>query len=531
MSGWLLGLGIRALQVIVEASPTLLCGLVTAGVLRRMVGPAGTRQLFGASGFWGLLRSWALGMLLPVCALGVLPVCRELRRAGVSGGNILAFALVGPLLNPINFLYGLTLGEPKIILCFAAGSLFLALISGLIWERLFPQADKPDAAAVAAAEAEPLPTPGLRRVLAVAVTAARETIGPLLLYYLVAAGFSGLVSAALPAGSLQKTMLRDDPLSPLMMTAIGSLVYMGPLPGMMRIGAMFEHGNSVGAAFVLLVLGIGGNLGVVLWTMNSFGWRSALAWFAFVVMLTVGSAYAIERPLRTAIQPLDHTHAFDDFTNPFADPWNASLTEASIKLAQRVDVLELAALPCLLLLVLAGLIDRIGVVRGWLEAWLTQPVPRSKWDIIIPGPVLGALSIVGLLIFSILSAFIFYPDADTVLGDMGRVYAEVGSPLRNARREKLRPELRDEMVMRLEQWDLLTRKLQVGQLLRTWKQDGELTRLGEELREKLEAVRDHLLAHEDAQASEAMDQVKKVYETLKKHLRPPPPPLRSDAGD
>jgi uncharacterized membrane protein YraQ (UPF0718 family) len=520
MSGWLLASGIRALQVIVEASPTLLCGLVTAGVLRRMVGPVGTRQLFGTTGFWGLLRSWGLGMLLPVCALGVLPVCRELRRSGVSGGNILAFALVGPLLNPINFLYGLTLGEPKIILCFAIGSLFLALIGGLIWEWLCPQANQPELAEVAAAEAEPMPTPGLRRVLAVGVTAARETIGPLLLYYLVAAFISGLVSAALPAGSLQKTMLRDDPLSPLMMTAIGSLVYMGPLPGMMRIGAMFEHGNSVGAAFVLLVLGIGINLGVVLWSVSIFRWRPALCWFGIVLVLTVGTAYAIEQPLRTAIQPLDHTHAFDDFTNPFPDPWNASLADGVAKLGQRVDVLELASLPCLLVLAVLAFIDRIGAVRTWLEAWLTQEVARSKWDILIPGPVLGAISIVGLLIFSVFSAFIFYPDRDAVLDDMHRVYAEVGSPLRNARRESLRPEQREELIRRLEQWDLLTRKLQVGMLLRSWKQDPELAKRGEELREALEEVRDHLLAAEDAEASQAMDKAKKVYDALKSHLRP-----------
>ncbi|MFQ3592612.1 MAG: hypothetical protein SNJ82_05395, partial [Gemmataceae bacterium] len=385
--------------------------------------------------------------------------------------------------------------------------------------------------AVASAEAEPLPTPGLRRILAVAVTAARETIGPLLLYYLVAAGISGVVSTTLPAGSLQKTMLRDDPSSPLMMTAVGSLVYMGPLPGMMRIGAMFEHGNSVGAAFVLLILGIGCNLGVVLWAATTFGWRSALSWFALVVALTIGISYAIERPLRTAIQPLDHTHAFDDFTNPFADPWNASLSEAGVKLGQRVDVLELAALPCLLALVLVGLIDRIRSVRGWVEAWLTQPVARSKWDIVIPGPVLGVISIIGLLIFSILSAFIFYPDSETVLGDMTRVYAEVAAPLRNARQGPMNPEQRDEVIVRLEQWDLLTRKLQVGHLLRTWKQDANLTQMGEQLREALETVRDHLLAKEDAQASAAMDEVIKAYDALKHHLRQPPVALPSALDD
>ncbi|MCS7269602.1 MAG: permease, partial [Gemmataceae bacterium] len=86
--GFLLRLG----QVTLEASLTLLVGVVVAGVLRRMVSPAGTRRLFGR-GLTGLLRGWLAGMLLPVCSLGVIPVAGELRRAGVPGGTVLAFTL------------------------------------------------------------------------------------------------------------------------------------------------------------------------------------------------------------------------------------------------------------------------------------------------------------------------------------------------------------------------------------------------------------------------------------------------------
>ena len=46
---------------------------------------------------------------------------------------------------------------------------------------------------------------------------------------------------------LATTMRHDDWRSPAM-TAITALIS-GPLRGMMRLGLMFEHGNSVGAAF------------------------------------------------------------------------------------------------------------------------------------------------------------------------------------------------------------------------------------------------------------------------------------------
>ena len=65
---------LRLAQAVIEASPTLLSGLLIAGILQRMVGPADTRRLFGGAGWKGIVRAWVLGMLLPVCSLGVLPV-------------------------------------------------------------------------------------------------------------------------------------------------------------------------------------------------------------------------------------------------------------------------------------------------------------------------------------------------------------------------------------------------------------------------------------------------------------------------
>src|SRR5919108_6250710 len=126
---------LRTGQTAVEASTTLLCGLLVAGVMRRMMGASGTRRLFGGPGWPGLLRAWGIGTLLPVCSLGVIPIAREMRRAGVPSGTILAFVLAAPHINPLSLLYALTLSEPLVVLCFAAGSLVIALAAGLLWDR------------------------------------------------------------------------------------------------------------------------------------------------------------------------------------------------------------------------------------------------------------------------------------------------------------------------------------------------------------------------------------------------------------
>src|SRR5919108_2871168 len=125
---------LRTGQTAVEASTTLLCGLLVAGVMRRMLGAEGTRRLFGGSGWNGLLRAWGIGTVLPVCSLGVIPIAREMRRAGVPSGTILAFVLAAPHINPLSLLYGLTLSEPLVIISFALGSLVVALLAGDLWE-------------------------------------------------------------------------------------------------------------------------------------------------------------------------------------------------------------------------------------------------------------------------------------------------------------------------------------------------------------------------------------------------------------
>src|ERR1700739_1785567 len=127
---------LRSGQIAVESSTTLLCGLLIAGVMRRMLGAEGTRRLCGGPGWKGLFRAWAVGTLLPVCSLGVIPIAREMRRAGVPSGTILAFVLAAPHINPLSLLYGLTLSEPLVVVCFALGSLVIALLAGLLWDRL-----------------------------------------------------------------------------------------------------------------------------------------------------------------------------------------------------------------------------------------------------------------------------------------------------------------------------------------------------------------------------------------------------------
>jgi uncharacterized membrane protein YraQ (UPF0718 family) len=494
---------LRTGQVAVESSMTLLCGFLVAGVMRRMLGAEGTRRLFGGPGWKGLFRAWAVGTVLPVCSLGVIPIAREMRRAGVPSGTILAFVLAAPHINPLSLLYGLTLSEPLVIICFAIGSLVIALPGGVVWDRVL--ASEQD---LAEPGDEPMPAPGLKRLAAVVVAAAREAVSPTMGYVLIGLAFTGLLAGLLPHGCLGRTMRHDDWQSPLLMGGIALPLYSGPLQGMMRLGLMFEHGNSVGAAFLLFELGIGINLGLIVWLMTLFGWRRVFVWLALVAAAALALAYAAEQPLYFAHEEASHTHAFDEWTSPFSPGSTVEWQSVRDKLLQKVEVLEPVALGGLAFLILVGIALQKFDPRGRLEAVLVrQPPPSDRpvsvWNRTVPGQVVGLVALLGLVIFSVVAVYLYYPAPTEAFAEILRVRADALVAVNTGHRE--------EAIRQIQQWDLLTRKLQIGVFLRTGRMEPEATQATEDLRERLEDLRDALLADNLPEAKEMLPQVEKAY--------------------
>jgi len=303
-------------------------------------------------------------------------------------------------------------------------------------------------------------------------------------------------------------MKHEDWISPLLMTLIGTPVYSGVLPGMMRLGLIFEHGNSVGAAFVLFELGVGFNLGLIVWLMVQFGWRRITIWIAVVIVLVLACAYAIEYPLYFSHEEASHTHAFDEWTSPFVFGSGGDWQTTRDKILQKVEVLEPIALAALALLVVVGLIARPLDRNGALEAWLTRKPPEgdgpsSVWNRSLPGPVLGLAALAGLVAFSVAALYIYYPAPADAFSEITQIRASALSAVNSKHK--------DEAIRRIQDWDLLTRKLQVGIFIRTGRLDPEIATLTEDLRERLEEMRDALLANNLADAKEMVPTVEAAH--------------------
>lgn len=478
---------VRFGEALLTGAPTLLVGLFVAGVFRKLIGPEVTFRIFGGTSWRSLPQAWLWGMLLPVCSIGVIPVAYELRRAGLKGGAILAFALTAPLFNPLSLLYGLTLSTPIVILSFAMGSLIVVTSVGILWDRLFPNSEG------VVPEEPPVP-PGLKRLAAVAVVAARHMAGPTAYYAALGLAGSIVLAALFPFGSLTDSMAHTDPWAPFKMLIVALPAYATPLNVMMQVGGMFVHGNSVGAAYVLLSIGTGANLGLIAWAWNTYGFKRAFVFLAAFISVVMAIAYAVNDPLYSAGKvEHPHTHAFDVYACPFPQSGNSGLPQkAWAKLIEDAQLYEITALTAIACLSAFGIILRVWDPEYRLETALASSLDhvassdKSWLNATVPGPVLGVTAILGLIVFSIVGCFVYYPAPDQTLEDMRYVKADALSYA--ASRDVAKA------AKSIQAYDDLTRKLQVGYYLRHGQLSEYQQAKARVLRGRLEQLKDILEA-------------------------------------
>ncbi|MDA7980297.1 MAG: permease [Pirellulales bacterium] len=494
---------LRLVQAILLAAPTILVGLMVTAVFRTLLGHEGTRKLFGHGSNRALFQAWLMGMLLPVCSLGVIPIVRELRRAGLSGGTILAFALTAPLFNPLSVLYGLTLSSPVVIVTFSLCSLLIVTLAGWGWDKMF--------SGTAAPEPEPPRiAPGYKRILGVMTTTAKELISSSGIYMLM--GLLGVASLSilLPAGYLQSAAEADDPFAPLFMGMVMVPAYANPMTAMIQLSAMFEHGNSVGASFALLALGSGVNLGLLVWMLWTYGTRRAVVWMAMLFTMVVAISYGVDRPLYPqGVEPAGHTHAFDGYCSPFPPGTPSPPSAFRSTLVQKTEIFELVPLGLLGVIFCAGLLLITLDRKSRIDAWLlvTRAKSQARLDVELSPKVVGAVAIAGLILLSFLGVYVYYPEPEFVFEELSVANTHVGSAALSQDWE------------RAERWipvyDDWTRKLEVSHFLR----GKNLSRYQQAklavLRDKLEVLKHECEAQEAEEAKDMGMDVTRAYRRLR----------------
>jgi hypothetical protein len=406
------------------------------------------------------------------------------------------------------------------IILFALGSLVVVTALGLFWDAISRKEEEaPD-------EPDDVTTDhliGLRRVFATFVHFSREATGVTILATLVALSGLAVLAAVLPYGAMQHAVERDDWWAPLKMLFVAVPVYATPMLAMSQLGMMFQHANSPGASFTLLILGAGMNFATPLWFARHYGWKSASMWFASLIVIVLALSYAINKPLvPPGVEPAGHTHAFDIYANPLSTVHPTSVDAIGEILTKEMDISVLVSLIALAIVASFGLlfrvvkIDEVSLIAGAKASSFassmrtTDAPPRRGLDIIVPPGVIGATMLAGLVALSVVACYAYYPSPSECLEEISMARAEC---LTAANSGQI-----DHALYWLPVWEDWSRRLEVGTFIRAGKIRPYQRIQGYLIRKKLELL-EHELEHDPFESEETQRVVRDILAANSRWVR------------
>jgi uncharacterized membrane protein YraQ (UPF0718 family) len=315
----------------------LLAGLGIAALLQTQGARIPARWLQGGGRVSQALRGALLGVPLPVCACGVLPVAHTLRLRGGAVALVVAFLLATPELGVDTFALTVRFLGWQFAWLRLLGALVVAVVTSLLLARF--AASRADAAGPERSVASPFGRSDHHGLGAQIVGNFEE-----LLYHIGAWTLLGLIAAAYLQAALQEGALSGISGSGLDIAIVSLLSvpsYVCASSATPLAAVLLAKGISPGAVLSGLLLGPATNVATMAWLRKAFGLRATLWGFAGLLASTWALALVANRVLP-----------------------NAAMASNAVAAAHEHGVLSYAS-AALLLLLLGRAVWRNGL-RSWL---------------------------------------------------------------------------------------------------------------------------------------------------------------------
>lgn len=266
----------------VELAPWLLVGAVAAGVLHVLL-PANfvQKQLTGR---WSVLKSVLLGVPLPLCSCGVIPVAVGLRQQQASRGATVGFLIATPQTGVDSMLVSAAmLGWP-----FAIFKVFAALVTGVIggWITDTVEDDTVNIAPLT----EPHPAvDGSRRSLHALGDHAVEILRSIWGWLVIGIFISAAISTFLPNSALEGLAAYGGAMAMAAALAVSLPLYVCATASVPIAASLVAGGLPLGAALVFLMAGPATNMATIGAVHRTLGTRSLVVYLTTII---VGSVLA-----------------------------------------------------------------------------------------------------------------------------------------------------------------------------------------------------------------------------------------------
>jgi len=302
-------IAVGAWTTIEQMSLYLLFGFLMAGILYVLIPASLVEKHLSGRGILPLLKSTVLGIPLPLCSCGVIPVAASIRKHGAGKGATTAFLLSTPQTGIDSIFVTLSLLGPV----FAVARPLTALVAGLFGGTLasvFDTGKKENTSSTSCSDG--CCTTGrdqattctdeccnasaatgrsrFARVFHYGFVTLPKDIGKPLLWGIVAAG---VISAFVPGDFFAHT-LGTGIVSMIAMMILGIPVYVCATASVPVAAALMTKGVSAGAALVFLATGPATNAATITTIWKIMGRRTAVIYLAAVAVTSLAAGLVLD---------------------------------------------------------------------------------------------------------------------------------------------------------------------------------------------------------------------------------------------
>lgn len=285
-----LGVITESFKLIAEMAPYLLLGIIVAGAMHVLLPVGFVSDKLGRPGIGSVFKAAALGVPLPLCSCGVVPVAASLKKSGASPGSVVSFLVTTPTSGVDSILATYSLLGLPIAVARVAASFTIGLFAGIatsfaVKPANIPETEKNDDNADDSFSKKTNP------VVAASAYAFGELMGGIARPLAIGTLLGGAIAYFLPPGVLEQYIGRGF-LSYLVMLAVGIPLYVCASGSIPLAAALLVKGISPGAALIFLIAGPATNAATVTVISGMLGKRALAVYLTFLVLgsLAAGAA-------------------------------------------------------------------------------------------------------------------------------------------------------------------------------------------------------------------------------------------------
>ena len=261
-------------------APWLIIGFFIAGIIAVCLPRDFVMRFLGTSGgIKSIVRAVMIGVPLPICSCGVIPISTALRKNGASKGATAGFLISTPQTGIDSILATYALMGPF----FAIARPIAAFVTGLAGGCAVHALSNNDALHSATNQQSVPPPRNLRTILWQGYI---RLLGGVVKPLSIGLVISALVAAFVPDDFFASTLAGRDYLAMPVMALIGFPMYICSTAAIPIAAALMMKGLSPGAAFVFLMTGPAVNAVSIATIASLIGRRAT---FAYVAVIFLGA--------------------------------------------------------------------------------------------------------------------------------------------------------------------------------------------------------------------------------------------------